>query len=31
MAAADLTALDSDADRGVASAVESDDTVTLRV
>ena len=31
VAAADLTALDSDADRGVASAVESDDTVTLRV
>ena len=31
VAAADLTALDSDAARGVASAVESDDTITLRV
>ena len=31
VAAADLTALDSDADRGMASAVESDDTITLRV
>lgn len=31
VAAAELTALDSDADRGVASAVESDDTITLRV
>jgi Anti-sigma-K factor rskA len=31
VAAADLTALDSDADRGVASAVRDDDTLTLRV
>lgn len=31
VAAADLTALDSDAPRGVASAVRTDDTVTLRV
>jgi hypothetical protein len=31
VAAADLTALDSDAPRGEASAVRSDDTVTLRV
>lgn len=31
VAAADLTALDSDADRGVASAVRDDDMVTLRV
>lgn len=31
VAAADLTALDSDADRGVASAVRADDTLTLRV
>ena len=31
VAAADLTALDSDADRGVASAVSADDTITLRV
>jgi hypothetical protein len=31
VAAADLTALDSDAARGVASAVEKDDTLTLRV
>lgn len=31
VAAADLTALDSDADRGVASAVRADDAVTLRV
>lgn len=31
VAAADLTALDSDADRGVASAVRADDTITLRV
>ena len=31
VAAADLTALDSDAARGVASAVETDDTLTLRV
>jgi len=31
VAATDLTALDSDADRGVASAVRSDDTLTLRV
>ena len=29
--AADLTALDSDADRGVASAVRDDDTLVLRV
>ena len=31
VAAADLTALDSDAPRGVASAVEKGDTITLRV
>ena len=31
VAAADLTALDSTAGRGVARAVESDDTITLRV
>lgn len=31
VAAADLTALDSDAARGVASAVRADDTTTLRV
>ena len=31
VAAADLTALDSDASRGVASAVRHDDTITLRV
>ena len=31
VAAADLTALDSDADRGVARAVRADDTVTLHV
>lgn len=31
VAAADLTALDSDAARGVASAVRNDDTITLRV
>ena len=31
VAAADLTALDSDADRGMASAVRGDDTLTLRV
>lgn len=31
VAAADLTALDSDADRGVASAVRADGTLTLRV
>ncbi|MCW2736722.1 anti-sigma factor [Nocardioides sp.] len=31
VAAADLTALDSDADRGVARAVREDDMVTLRV
>jgi hypothetical protein len=31
VAAADLTALDSDADRGVARAVKDDDTITLRV
>ena len=31
VAAADLTALDSDAARGVASAVQADDTLTLRV
>lgn len=31
VAAADLTALDSDADRGVASAVRADDMITLRV
>ena len=31
VAAAELTALDSDASRGVASAVQADDTVTLRV
>jgi anti-sigma-K factor RskA len=31
VAAADLTALDSDADRGVARAVQDDDTLTLRV
>lgn len=31
VAATDLTALDSDADRGVASAVSTDDALTLRV
>ena len=31
VAAADLTALDSDADRGVARIVRADDTITLRV
>ena len=31
VAAADLTALDSDADRGVASAVQDENTITLRV
>ena len=31
VAAADLTALDSDASRGMASAVRSDDSITLRV
>jgi hypothetical protein len=31
VAAANLTALDSDAARGVASAVQADDTITLRV